>query len=181
MILLRASVRHLLRHPWQAALSVLGIALGVAVVVSVDLSSASARRAFALSAEGVTGRATHQVVGGPAGLDERVVGAAHPRGRGRIRWRRWSRRGWASRARRAGRSSCSASIRSARRRSARTSGRGEDARGAGAGTRALGTLVTEPGAVLLSRETAAELGVGVSGTLVLRVSGRLAPGARRRD
>ena len=84
MILLRASVRHLWRHPWQAALSVLGIALGVAVVVSVDLSSASARRAFALSAEGVTGRATHQVVGGPAGVDERVVArltreaGAHP-------------------------------------------------------------------------------------------------------
>ena len=73
MILLRASVRHLARHPWQAALSVLGIALGVAVVVSVDLASVSARRAFALSAEGVTGRATHQVVGGPAGVDERVV------------------------------------------------------------------------------------------------------------
>jgi putative ABC transport system permease protein len=73
MTLLRASVRHLARHPWQAGLSVLGIALGVAVVVSVDLASASARRAFGLAAEGVTGRATHQVVGGPAGLDEWVV------------------------------------------------------------------------------------------------------------
>ena len=39
----------------------------------------------------------------------------------------------------------------------------------------LGTLVTEPGAVLVSRETAADLGVGVSGTLVLRVSGRSRP------
>src|SRR5262245_16023815 len=73
MMLLRASARHLARHPWQAGLSVLGIALGVAVVVSVDLASESARRAFELAAEGVTGRATHEVVGGPAGLDERVV------------------------------------------------------------------------------------------------------------
>ena len=59
MILLRASARHLARHPWQVALSVLGIALGVAVVVSIDLASESARRAFALSAEAVTaGRRT---------------------------------------------------------------------------------------------------------------------------
>src|SRR5262245_63707005 len=73
MTLLRAGLRHFLRHPWQAGLSILGIALGVAVVVSVDLASASARRAFSLSAEGVTGRATHQVIGGPGGLDERVA------------------------------------------------------------------------------------------------------------
>src|SRR5262249_31429702 len=71
--LLRGSLRHLLRHPWRAALSVLGIALGVAAVVSVDLASASARRAFTLAAEGVTGRATHEIVGGPNGLDERVA------------------------------------------------------------------------------------------------------------
>jgi putative ABC transport system permease protein len=41
---------------------VLGVALGVAVVVSIDLANASARRAFTLSSEAVTGRATHQVV-----------------------------------------------------------------------------------------------------------------------
>jgi putative ABC transport system permease protein len=70
--LLRAGLRHLGRHPWQTGLSVLGIALGVAVVVAVDLAQGSARRAFELSAEAVTGRATHQVVGGPAGLDEGV-------------------------------------------------------------------------------------------------------------
>jgi putative ABC transport system permease protein len=45
-------------------------------------------------------------------------------------------------------------------------------RGAGTGSRVLGTFVTEPGAVLLSRETAAELRVGISGTLVLRAAGR---------
>lgn len=70
--LYRASLRHLARHPWQTGLSILGIALGVAVVVSIDLANASARRAFVLSAEGVTGRATHQIVGGPGGLDERI-------------------------------------------------------------------------------------------------------------
>jgi putative ABC transport system permease protein len=70
--LLRAGLRHLLRHPWESALSVLGIALGVAVVVSIDLASHSASRAMGLSADAATGRATHQVTAGPSGLDEDV-------------------------------------------------------------------------------------------------------------
>lgn len=67
-----SSARQSLRHPWQAGLAVLGIALGVAVVVSIDLANESARRAFALSTEAVTGGATHQVVGGPSGVPEDV-------------------------------------------------------------------------------------------------------------
>ena len=51
---------------------VLGVALGVAVVVAIDLANASARRGFARSTEAVTGRATHQVRGGPSGLPEEV-------------------------------------------------------------------------------------------------------------
>ncbi len=68
--LLRSSLRHLLRHPWQFGLAVLGVALGVAVIVSIDLANASATRAFSLSSEAVTGRATHQVVGGPEGITD---------------------------------------------------------------------------------------------------------------
>ncbi len=49
---------------------VLGITLGVAVVVAIDLANASASRAFDLSTEAVAGRATHQIVGGPDRLDE---------------------------------------------------------------------------------------------------------------
>jgi putative ABC transport system permease protein len=71
-ILLKTSLRHLLKHPWQVGLAILGVALGVAVVVSIDLANGSARRAFALSTETVVGRATHQVVGGPNGLDEAI-------------------------------------------------------------------------------------------------------------
>jgi putative ABC transport system permease protein len=69
-LLTRSSLRYLLRHPWQFGLAVLGVALGVAVVVSIDLANASARRAFTLSTEAVTGRATHQVAGGPEGLTD---------------------------------------------------------------------------------------------------------------
>ncbi|NIR31569.1 MAG: ABC transporter permease [Gammaproteobacteria bacterium] len=66
----RASLRYALRHPWQFGLSVLGVALGVAVVVAIDLSNESAHRAFALSREAVFGRTTHQVTGGPSGIPE---------------------------------------------------------------------------------------------------------------
>lgn len=71
-LLWRASRRYHFRHPWQLALSVLGIALGVAVVVGVDLSTASARAAFGLTTEAVAGGATHHVVGGPAGVPDSV-------------------------------------------------------------------------------------------------------------
>jgi putative ABC transport system permease protein len=50
----------------------LGITLGVAVAVSVDVANASAERAFELSTEAVTGRATHYISGGPAGLPEEL-------------------------------------------------------------------------------------------------------------
>jgi len=71
-LLWRSSRRHLARHPWQIGLATLGVALGVAVVVSIDLANASARRAFSLSTEAVTGRTTHQIVGGPEGLPDDV-------------------------------------------------------------------------------------------------------------
>ncbi len=69
--LFRASLRYMLRHPWQLAMSFLGIALGVAVVVAIDIASASADRAFALSAEQLSGRATHEIVA-DNGLDEQL-------------------------------------------------------------------------------------------------------------
>src|SRR5215470_2240579 len=166
MTLLLASVRHLARHRWQAGLAVLGIALGVAVVVSVDLASESARRAFALAAEGVTGRATHEIVSGPAGLDERVVTrlarevGVQPLAPVVVGW---------------------VGAESAPERTLQLLGidpfseapfRPYLGHAASTGTRTFATLITEPRTVLLSRETAADLGVGVSGQISLRVSGR---------
>ena len=72
LVLWRSSLRYLFRHPWQVSLSILGVALGVAIFVSIDLANQSAKRAFALSTEAVTGKATHQITGGPAGLPEEV-------------------------------------------------------------------------------------------------------------
>lgn len=71
-ILPLASLRHLARHPWITVLSVVGVALGVAVVVAVDVSSRSARVSFELATEAIGGRATHQIVGGPAGVPEAI-------------------------------------------------------------------------------------------------------------
>ncbi len=62
----RISRGYLRRHPWLVAFSVVGVALGVAVVVAIDLANSSAATAFRLSSEAVAGRATH-VVRGPAG------------------------------------------------------------------------------------------------------------------
>ncbi len=71
-LLPRAGWRYWLRNPTAAILSVIGIALGVGVAVAVDLANQSARKAFDLSMEAMIGRATHQIVAGPRGLDERV-------------------------------------------------------------------------------------------------------------
>ena len=69
-VLYRASMGYLLRHPLQLALAILGIAIGVAVMVSVDLANQGARKAFYLSMDALNGEATHQIVGGPSGIDE---------------------------------------------------------------------------------------------------------------
>ncbi|WP_421775439.1 FtsX-like permease family protein [Gracilimonas sp.] len=69
-ILWLSSLRFLLRHPWHFALSILGVALGVAVVVSIDLSNSSAEKAFELSTAAVTGKATHQIRGAAEDLPD---------------------------------------------------------------------------------------------------------------
>jgi len=69
-LLLVSALRHLRRNPWQTWLSIVGIALGVAVIVAVELANQSARQAFLLSAESLTGKATHQIVSGAAGIAE---------------------------------------------------------------------------------------------------------------
>src|SRR5688572_30441570 len=64
----------------------LGIALGVAVMVSIDLANVSAARAFDLSTSAVTGRATHAIVGSGERVDESVYVRlrTEPQWRGRL-------------------------------------------------------------------------------------------------
>jgi len=68
--LLRFVWRYLSRHPWQTLLMVVGIMLGVSVVVAIDIANASSSQAFDLSTDMVAGRATHQIIGGPTGIEE---------------------------------------------------------------------------------------------------------------
>lgn len=57
------------RHPLQALLPALGIAIGVAGVLSIDLGSASTVESFRHTLSRLEGQATHQVLPGPSGLD----------------------------------------------------------------------------------------------------------------
>ena len=68
----RASLRHLGHHPWQLGLAILGVGLGVAVMVAIDIANGSAQRAFELSSDAVTGKATHTIEGGVSGLSEEL-------------------------------------------------------------------------------------------------------------
>ncbi len=73
----RQAWRHAWRRPLQSFFLIAGVAIGVAMIVAIDLANGSADRAFQLGAETVTGKATHQITGGPRGLDESVY--AHVR------------------------------------------------------------------------------------------------------
>ncbi|MDH3694857.1 MAG: ABC transporter permease, partial [Gammaproteobacteria bacterium] len=68
----RAWLRDARIHPWQTSLSVLGIALGVAVVIAIDIANHSARSSFEQANDIVSGRTTHRITGGPNGIEESV-------------------------------------------------------------------------------------------------------------
>lgn len=71
-IILRLAGRYIQRRLLQSVLFVLGVALGVAVVIAIDLANTSSSRAFMLSTQSITGRATHQIIGGPTGLPTEI-------------------------------------------------------------------------------------------------------------
>ena len=66
----RTSSRRMLRRPFQYILLILGVAIGVAMVVSIDVANLSAGRAFELSTEAVAGKTTHRIFGPSTGIDE---------------------------------------------------------------------------------------------------------------
>ena len=63
MLLRRASIRYLRSHWAQCLLAVSGIALGVAIVIGMQVAQLSARHSFAASLRSIFGAATHHVVG----------------------------------------------------------------------------------------------------------------------
>lgn len=67
--------RRLRQRPLQYLLCIVGIALGVAMMVSIDLANGSAQRAFAFSTDAITGKTTHRIVSiGPTGVENAVYG-----------------------------------------------------------------------------------------------------------
>ncbi|MDZ7625724.1 MAG: FtsX-like permease family protein [Ignavibacteriaceae bacterium] len=68
--LTKSSLRYLIKHPWQFGLSILGIAMGVAIVVSIDIANFSSSKAFDLSMNAVAGKATHQIIGTSEGIPD---------------------------------------------------------------------------------------------------------------
>jgi putative ABC transport system permease protein len=189
--LARIALRHLGRHPWQLGLAVLGIALGVAVAVSIDLANESARRAFSLATLAVTGRATHQIVGGPAGLPDDFYRVLKVELGARLAAPVLS--GDVAAADRPGRTFTLLGVdpfaeapfrpylSDESGRDAAPSDSGSSAPGTAAGERreppprdrlsTVAALVTRPGAVLVARSTARDLGLAVGDRLAVRAAG----------
>jgi putative ABC transport system permease protein len=71
-ILSRSIWKYFFRHPWVILLSIIGVSIGVAVVVAIDIANTSSQKAFELSVENLTGTATHQISDGPLGMDENI-------------------------------------------------------------------------------------------------------------
>lgn len=69
-LLLKFSVRHLIRQGWQTILLIIGILLGVAVVIAIDYANESSKKAISLSSQSITGKATHQILASGSGIPE---------------------------------------------------------------------------------------------------------------
>lgn len=70
-----ASIRYYGHHPWQLILALFGIALGAAMVVSIELATGSAQRAFDRSLDTLTGAATHRIIGHGGAVPDEIYAA----------------------------------------------------------------------------------------------------------
>jgi putative ABC transport system permease protein len=78
------SLRHWLRHPVRAGLTLFGVALGVAVTISVDLISGEILHAHRRTLEAIAGKAELTVTAGESGMDRAAVDAV--RGVPGVKW-----------------------------------------------------------------------------------------------
>ena len=69
----RLFVRPLFREPVRTALTILAVALGVSVVIAIDLAGQAATGSFHSSLESLTGKGD-LLISGTAGIDERLLG-----------------------------------------------------------------------------------------------------------
>jgi putative ABC transport system permease protein len=182
-LLTRSGRRFFARHPWQYLLAVAGVALGVAVVLGVDLAGASARRAFDVSTELVMGRATHHVMPRTGRIDESL----YPGLRAELR------RAGEPRAAAAPAVEGPITLPGSRRvmllgLDAFVEAPFRDELAGAGGTVDLVALLTRPGAVVLPGPLAVELGVGpgdvlqavtAEGVVELEVAGRIDPDPAR--
>jgi putative ABC transport system permease protein len=72
-MLFKSSQRYFYKRPLQLFLTILGIALGVAVYVGIELSTYSAKTGFLISQQQISGISTHRITGGINGVDERIL------------------------------------------------------------------------------------------------------------
>ena len=59
--LFKISFNHYLKHKIQSVLLVLGISLGVAVIVAIDIANINARKSFDKSLRSISGKSTHNI------------------------------------------------------------------------------------------------------------------------
>lgn len=70
--LLKLGLRYSQKHLLQSLLLILGVALGVAVIIAIDLANLSATKAFQLSSQTLTGKTTHQIIGSKKDIDDKL-------------------------------------------------------------------------------------------------------------
>ena len=70
--ILQLAWRHAWRRSLQSLFFIVGIAIGVAAVVAIDLANSSVSRAFSYSTESIVGKTTHRIVGGSTGIDQKI-------------------------------------------------------------------------------------------------------------
>jgi len=86
MILRALVVRPIFREKTRTILTIAGIAVGVAVVVAIQLANQSALRAFRESVDAIAGRANYQIVSESGRLDENVLLQLQPLWREGVRF-----------------------------------------------------------------------------------------------
>src|SRR3569623_931483 len=160
-----AGWRYHRRHLAQGWLMLIGVALGVAVVVAVDVASSAVERSLRWSMDALTGSATHEIVGGPGGIDEHQYVRLRLAG-----WRELAPR-IQGKARLPAQGDASVTVLGLDLLA--EGARGGDRLAAGVRGAALRRMLSEPATVAVSKRYATRAGLRVGDTLTLAAGGKL--------